>query len=169
MAEDPLARWFPGHQTHTLIIDSGLWVVYLIGLFDSRQLRNCRATKSFSDADFMLLVRIVRRFSRILATPQIVTEVSNHATKLPDPVRAQFMSFFRLMILKTVHEREVSSKAAVEDPAFSRIGITDAAIARVAALDTTVLSIDVALVDTIQRRGGDAINYNHLREALVLG
>lgn len=168
MADDPLARFLGPPGARKLLVDSGLLVVYLIGLFDVRQLRNCRATKTFSSDDFALLVEIVRRFSAIVTTPQVITEVSNHATKLPEMVRARFMAFLGRMVVDRLSESYVESKHAVADQAFPRIGITDAAIAHAASGEALVLSADLALVDTIQRRGGEAVNFNHVREAVLL-
>lgn len=168
MADDPLAHFLGRRGARKLLVDSGLLVVYLIGLFDIRQLRNCRATRTFSTADFGLLVQIIRRFAIIVTTPQVVTEVSNHATKLPDAVREQFMEFLGRVVVAQLSESYVESKDAVADRAFPRIGITDAAIAHAAAGEALVLSVDLALVGTIQRRGGEAINFNHVREAMLL-
>jgi hypothetical protein len=50
----------------------------------------------------------------------------------------------------------------VADPIFMRLGLTDAAITRVCSRGILVLTADVALHLELQRRGLDAINFNHL-------
>lgn len=100
-------------------------------------------------------------------TPQIVTEVSNHASKLPDGVRERFMVFFGHCIGNRLTERAVTSKEAVTEKEFPRIGVTDAAILS-AGREAMVLSIDLGLVVAVRNRGGAAVNFNHVREAILL-
>ena len=51
----------------------------------------------------------------------------------------------------------------VADTMFARLGLTDAAISLVCVRGILVLTADAALHLAIQHRGGDALNFNHVR------
>lgn len=80
-----------------ILVDSSLLVVYLVGLFDRRQLVNCRAIKSsFSNAEFDLLANLLACFDAVVTTPHVLTEVfkscgspaGSNASKIPGIFRA---------------------------------------------------------------------------------
>lgn len=56
-----------------------------------------------------------------------------------------------------------ASKVLVTHDVFSRLGLTDAAIATVNARGILVLTTDLDLQLALQHRGADALNFNHIR------
>ena len=57
-----------------------------------------------------------------------------------------------------------SSRAVLQDHAFSRLGLTDTAITTLGA-SVLVITDDFALYGSLAHRGIDAINFGHLRSA----
>jgi hypothetical protein len=55
------------------------------------------------------------------------------------------------------------SRVLVTHDLFSRLGLTDAAIATVCSTGTLVITTDLNLQLALQHRGADALNFNHIR------
>ncbi|MCH8838525.1 MAG: hypothetical protein IIA60_12130 [Candidatus Marinimicrobia bacterium] len=62
-----------------------------------------------------------------------------------------------------LQENYVASKLAVEEPVFSKVGLTDAAIICSARGKYLLLTDDFELSQRFEDLGGDALNFNHLR------
>ncbi|MBI3887173.1 MAG: hypothetical protein HY302_15815 [Opitutae bacterium] len=161
-APDELIR---DYRRRGVLVDANLLIVYLIGVFDVRQLVNCRATKSFSRDDFRRLESFISKFDRIITTPHVLTEVSNLAQRLPDCVAQNFMGYFgALLEHATLKEESTAANLIAASPAFPRFGLTDVAISFVAPGNYLVLTTDFALVGLLDSRGVDVVNFNHLRD-----
>lgn len=147
-----------------VLMDANLLVGFLIGNFDPRQLKNCRATKNFSEAEFALLTGLLPANVRLVTTPHVLTKVSNLAGRLPANVLVDFRDHLALFITKT---RESSRPAAqmAADVAFRRFGLTDTAMAQVAAGEFLVITDDTPLYHLLLERKVDVVNFNHLRKA----
>jgi hypothetical protein len=137
----------------------------LVGYFDPRHLIDCRAIKSsFTPGEFRLLARLIEEFTVIVATPHILTEVSNLAGRLPQELHTQFRSFFATVIPR-LSEQHVPGPNIAKAEAFVRFGITDTAITMIAPGQFVVLTEEAALFGYLQKRGVAAINFNHIRLA----
>ena len=55
------------------------------------------------------------------------------------------------------------SRVLVSDPVFERLGLTDTAISKVCSRGVLVVTADVELQLEVQRKGADALNFNHVR------
>jgi hypothetical protein len=151
------------YKRRGILVDSSLLVVYLIGLFDRRQLANCRSIKSsFTNDEFELLARIIGLFDLVVTTPHILTEVSNLAGKLPEPLHVPFRRFFAELIGRLT-EQDVPATDLSQAPHFVRFGIADTAISLVAPGKYLVLTEEVALYSLLSRNGVDVMNFSHVR------
>jgi uncharacterized protein YaiI (UPF0178 family) len=65
-------------------------------------------------------------------------------------------------------EADCPANAAVTDPHFRRLGLTDAAIMAVCRGERLLITADAPLAHTFASRGGDVINFNHLRIGVSL-
>jgi hypothetical protein len=66
-------------------------------------------------------------------------------------------------LVEQMEESYDHSRVPVTHDLFSRLGLTDAAIATVCARGVLVLTADLDLQVTLQQRGADALNFNHVR------
>ena len=146
-----------------ILIDANLLVVLLVGKLDPAHLKNCRATKSFTPDDYSLLVQGVAKFETLVTTPHILTEVSNLAGGLPEPLLGEFRAVFR-DVVKSMSEQSRPAKEIAWDAQFLRFGLTDTAITLIAPGRYLVLTVDLALCGLLQRRNVDVINFNHFRD-----
>lgn len=146
------------HRHKGALIDANLLLVYVVGQTDERLLKRNHHTKQFAD-DFPLIKRIVEHFSVIYTTPNIVTEVSNLGKNLKD-------GFFDTLatVVNNLDETYCSSKIAVADRCFRKLGLTDAGISHLAS-GCLVVTADFALYRILRNRNVKAVNFNHLRQA----
>ena len=163
-----LASLVAKYRHKGVLIDTNLLIGFLIGGWNPRHLIHCRATKSFNEQDFALLDRFLGNFQTLVTTPQILTEVSNLAGKLPKQLHAEFRARFGGLIDGLLEKYE-PSKAIASHKDFISFGLADTAISMISPGNHLVLTDEVALFNLLQKRGVDAVNFNHLRgEALLL-
>jgi hypothetical protein len=147
-----------------VLVDSNLLLLYLVGKCDPRIIVRFTRTQKYTSKDFELLSKILDRvFKTILTTPNILTEVSNLATKLSEGERQAFFAEMRTSIA-VFDEKYVSSTAASADRNYTRLGLTDAVILGLCR-GVLVLTDDLPLYSVIVSRGGDVVNFTHLRVA----
>jgi len=149
------------HRSKGVLVDSNLLVLLLVGLVNKRRIGDFKRTQNFTIKDFELLSRLINWFGRLVTTPHVLTQVSDltdlHGNDLWT-VRGRFASLVELM-----DESYDESKTLVSHPLFSRLGLSDAAIATVCARGILVLTSDVSLQLALQHQGADALNFNHVR------
>ncbi len=149
------------HRGKGALVDSNLLVLLLVGLVNKHRIQNFKRTQDFTVEDFDLLVRLIAWFGKLFATPHVMSQASDLADLRGDELR-QVRRLFR-SIVERMTESYDPSRVLVGDPIFERFGLTDAAIAKVCTRGILVVTADVELQLEIQRRGADALNFNHAR------
>jgi hypothetical protein len=92
-----------------------------------------------------------------MSSPEVSNLASLHGKEL-----TTFRLKFRLLV-DQMREFCDESQLVVGDSSFSRLGLTDAAIARISRHSMLVLTDDLDLYRTLLDRGVDAVNFNHIR------
>jgi hypothetical protein len=158
--EDLLERHIGG----AALVDSNLLLLYLVGKCDPRIIPRFTRTRKYTTKDFDLLSRILDRvFKVVLTTPNILTEVSNLATKLSDNERPAFFDEMKKHVT-VFDERYCASIGAFADRQCRRLGLTDAVLLSLCP-NVLVLTDDLPLYQVIATRGHDVINFTHVRAA----
>jgi hypothetical protein len=149
------------YKGEAVLLDANVLLLLLVGRYDVTLIHPFKRTENFPNEAFPLLVSIVVRFNRIATTPHILAEVSNLAGQLGQPVRTKF---FELLsgALTVLDEHHVPCADATAMDCFTRLGLTDAGIARVVQNRFPVLTVDVKLYLHLVARGVDAVNFNHV-------
>lgn len=151
------------HRQNGILIDANLLLLLVVGRLDRRRISTFERTSAFAIEDFKLLELIVRQFSRILSTPHVLTEVSNLATRLQEKLLLPFRDMFRQTI-ETIDERSCTAQTATANKYFHKLGLTDAAILALADRRFLLLTADANLALIAHATGGDAVNFNNLRQ-----
>ncbi len=151
------------YRRRGLLVDSNLLLTYFIGSFDLELLARFERTRAFAADDFALLGRFIKSFSKRVTTPNVLTEVSNLSSKLPDVIKMAFFATFASQIAD-YDERFTSSRKLVKSEAFPKFGLTDAGISETGLNEYLVLTDDFRLSNFLQRQGQDVVNFNHLRQ-----
>jgi hypothetical protein len=146
-----------------ILLDTSLFVLFVIGLFDRSRIATFKRTRAFGQEDFDYLIEILRGFDRIITTPNTLTEVSNLLGQFDEPeeVRAVLARELR----RLAKERYVASLPICVDQEFGRLGLTDLAIGTLARKKYPVLTVDLDLYLYLSARRPNVINFNHIRPA----
>ena len=103
-------------------------------------------------------MKLINYFETIVTTPNILTEVSNLTSQLPD---AYFQVFCESMT--TFEETYMRSKNVCKLPHFNHFRLTDSGIIDLASEKHLVLTDDLELYGYLAGNGVDAVNFNHIR------
>jgi hypothetical protein len=149
------------HRSRGALIDANLLVLHLVGKTNKHRIRDFKTGDVFGVKDFDLLEALVEYLGKLITTPHVLTEVSNLA-KLHGKELGAFRQEYKVAV-EQMDEFYDESRAVVADAAFMRLGLTDAAITMLQRRNLLVLTVDSILWDTLQQRGLDAVNFNHVR------
>ncbi len=117
----------------------------------------------FTAKDYELLLELLSRFMRVVATPMILTEVNSLANALDSRHKAAFYRVFETIVFNLTEESK-SSREIVATDSFKKIGYTDTSILLVAQQQYLVLTDDFMLSGFLAHHSIDALNFNHLRQ-----
>lgn len=122
------------HRSKGVLVDSNLLVLLLVGLVNKRRIPAFKRTQNFTIGDFETLSTLIEWFGKLVTTPHVLSQVSD-LTDLSGNELAIVRSYFRVLVEK-LEEYYDTSVALATDPIFARLGLTDAAIAKVSSRES---------------------------------
>jgi hypothetical protein len=143
-----------------LAFDSNLLLLFTVGSFEPRVLKTFKRLSMFTHRD-LVAVQAVAMNRRLIATPHILTEVSNLANSLPEVLRKGFLTYLAANIHK-FSERFSSTQELCNDHSFTLFGLTDAAICSLAT-EVIVVTEDARLRAYMHRRGLFVLSLEDIR------
>lgn len=145
-------------------IDSNLLVLFVAGREDPALIARHRRLEGYSIGDYVLLLQMVDKVDQVLVTPNTLTETSNLLSQHREPERSRLLWRLRAVIQDS-REITVSSAVAADNPAFARLGLTDAALLEVATADTPLVTMDFNLYWQVSAAKGAeaAVNFTAYR------
>jgi len=148
-----------------ILLDSNLLVLLYVGRVAPELVTEFKRTRNqgFTNLEFSLLETIVSRFERVITTPHILTETSNFVCQLNGESREKALQLVTASV-PSFKERRPEAKNLVKTRAFHDFGLTDSAVLDLPPKKYLVLSVDVALVVALQKKGVDAINFTYFRQ-----
>jgi len=118
--------------------------------------------------DFENLAAIFDRLGEPVLCPQVLAETSNLITYRVPPGDDRRWRRSLALVIERHAERAIESRRAITDPAYDRLGLTDAVLIMLATDPALhLLSDDLGLCLEAARRGLRAINYNHIRDGAL--
>ena len=157
-------RFAPGLPS-TLLIDTNLLLVLLVGDQDRLQVPRFKRTSRFTPEDYDLLAEFVGMFRELVITPNVLTEISNLAGQLAEPLRPKI--FDRLgEFAAQAGERYVPSSEVAEEHDFPRFGLTDLSVVVAARERFAVLTDDLGLYLRLLEDEVHVVNFNYLRTTM---
>ncbi len=149
------------HRSLGVFFDTNLLLVVAVGRWNRSQISSYKRTRAFNEREYAFLDALFRRVPTRFTSPNILTELDNLSRQLPERSHAEIG-----MVVHAVAEDMVE----VYDPSLphlggkdhARVGLTDALLLN-AAKRSMVVTDDYRLALLIESRGGDAVNFNHLR------
>jgi len=149
------------HRSKGVLVDTNLLVLLLVGLVNNRRIVDFKRTQNFTIEDFDMLSQLIAWFGKLITTPHVLSQV-NDLTDLPGKDLKTIRGLFS-NLAEQMEESYDPSRSLVADPLFPRLGLTDSAIATVCSREILALTTDLDLQVALQRRGADALNFNHVR------
>lgn len=110
-----------------VLIDANLLLMYLLGSYDLAAMRAFKRTQQYSREDWQMMERLTRRFKKMVTTPNVITEVSNLAGQLGEPIKTRFFSQMAKGVERLTEEYCPSLDACLHQY-FAKCGVTDCAI-----------------------------------------
>lgn len=145
-------------------IDSNLLLLLVVGMTNREYVSKHKRLREFTLEDYDLLQDQLAVATDIIVTPNTLTETSNLIDHIADPARSQIYSKFRDLLrlpeAKEIHVTGISASERIELP---RLGLTDCALLEVCDAGTPLITVDLKLFLAAIGKGGQALNFNHLR------
>lgn len=163
LSEHPLLS---EHAGKPAILDANLLILYWCSQFNPALVKTFKRLKRFDPNDVMLLSEILRTFGSLSTTPHVLTETSNLANSLQYWIKSEWSAFFSKQI-QIIPEIYTPASEIATDRTAINFGITDAALVRLAS-EYVVLTVDWPLTNLLESRGKNIVNFNHIREAVLL-
>lgn len=168
MAKSFLLRTMLPAALTKILLDTNLLVLLIVGRTDRSLILKHKKTRTFEEADYDLLVGILSSYNAIAVTPHILAEASSLVSLIGEPA----LSSVRLTFSNLIQGQEeiyLASRDSTKHPAFIRLGLTDVSILQVIRSDIPLLTTDVGLYLEASKTNPLAMNFNHLRQARLLG
>ena len=142
------------------MVDTNLFLLHLIGCYDSRKLGKFRATQKYDISVFELLEQLVALFSRIYTTTYVLTEVDNLSRQV-EKTEWGLIGERLATIVDDLHEERSVSNVLFHHEAHPMVGITDCSIIELATRGVLVVTDDLQLTIQLERRRLGVINLSH--------
>jgi hypothetical protein len=145
-------------------LDSHLLLLLVVGSISPDLILKHRRLQNYRIEDFRLLREMLSDTSKLLVTPNTLTETSNLAGYIGEPARSRIYRGLALLVDATeTEEQYVPSRRVVAAREFMRVGLTDAVLLDIATEQHTLLTADLDLYLAATNRGLKAENFNHRR------
>jgi hypothetical protein len=143
-----------------IVLDSNLLLLLLIGSYDIEMIEWFKRVSDFTADDFNLLQSVLEGKS-LVATPHILTEVSNLANSLGEPLKTNWLLYYGKWIARIAEDQFPASELAAQ-PEFSLFGLTDAALCKLCS-DAIVITADYRLSGYLRKREALVVSFDELR------
>ncbi|MDJ0554938.1 MAG: PIN domain-containing protein [Microcoleaceae cyanobacterium MO_207.B10] len=159
---DYIRKLFGKYKRKGVIVDTNILLLLFVGSVNKKRISKFNRTEQFSPKDYDFLVEIISYFSKIVVTPNILTEVSNFINQLTEPERSQCLEFLAKALTQW-DEFYVESSTATQVEKFTKYGLTDSGIISLAKEKYLVLTDDFKLANYLEKIEIDTVNFNHIR------
>jgi len=150
------------YKKDRLIVDSNLVILLLIGNFDRNKILKFKRTNMFVAEDYDLLVSIIRKFSEIIVTPNIFTEVCNLCNKYNAENDYKLYAYLT-QIVNNFNESYIATKSITNLDTFGKLGVSDSTIFELCSRGGLLITDDFPLYNYLNSKKYPAINFHHLR------
>ena len=151
-------------SAEAVVVDANLLVLLVVGLASESYITRHKRLKAYSVADYRLLLALISAHSRMIVTPNAVTETSNLVRNIAEPACTHILQVLGVL-LEEVEERYIASRDAARHQDFRRLGITDAALLNDSLQSAVLLTSDLDLYLAAARAGQKVVNFTHHIEA----
>ena len=148
-----------------VILDTNLLLLWLVARTDPTLLQQFKRVQAFTYQDIELLREILKPYREFVTTPHILSETSNFIDQAPTWRRVALVDELKQFIRNGV-EVYGAATTLIERDEFNALGLADTGMAQLSA-EAMVITVDYRLAGKIEAMGGNALNFNHYRSALM--
>ncbi|MBX9900350.1 MAG: hypothetical protein K2Y28_06150 [Burkholderiaceae bacterium] len=168
---DQLGVFVARHRNRGILLDTNILLLFISARYQPSMIGNKRL-QAYTGEDGDLLIQFVQRFGRILTTQHVLAETNNLTRqivkgRLHESLSDEMHPLFCLNLPTSFEQCTIDGKN-IDRRLFGRLGLTDSALASVVQTNQLLLTADLDLYTAVVSDGGDAINFNHMREAAGL-
>lgn len=153
--------------TRGVLFDTNIFLAYLVGCWDIRQVNRFPRISDYDEDDIRLLQSLILTIGEITITPGVLTEVCNLSDKLNRQYDYGFFQIVRELSERAIDRRKESSLVC-NNPSFLRLGFADAGIIECSTSGSLVVTDDLDCYREGLRQNGLIININHVRSSTWL-
>jgi rRNA-processing protein FCF1 len=156
------------HRTGTkIVVDANLLLLLLIGTVNKDYIEKFKRTSMYTKNDYNLLVEILKNYSKIITTPNILTEVNNFTKQAQKPNKNDvIVCFSKWLSSGFIEEEFIESRVVCNDQSFFYLGLTDTSIIKLSKERLGVITKDKHLFLELDRRQIPVINFSDYMERL---
>lgn len=149
-----------------IVLDTHLLLLFVVGALNRGYIaKHKRLHPAYRVDDFTILTKVLADSTKVVVTPNTLTEVSNLAAQINEPARTQIRFALRAFVSEAaVEERYVASELACRHHAFSRLGLTNSVMLNLRQRGSRLITADLQLYLAVLKDGFDAVNFTYLRE-----
>lgn len=150
------------YKSNELVLDSNLLILFLVGSFNKDIIEKFKRTNKYVRNDFTVLVKFISFFQRIIATPNILTEVCNLCLSYNISSKNKLYPVFHTLISE-LNESYIPTKEVSSLPSFPFLGVSDTAIIKLCEKGHLLLTDDFELYAFMSKNDMPVVNFNHIR------
>lgn len=151
-----------------VLIDTNLLAVVVVGSVCPDLFEKHKRLRAYLPEDYTAISNLLSTFDSVLVCPHVLAETSN-IIRLTNETHAGLFGQALLALSSLLDERHLTLTDAAARPEYGRLGLTDAVLLTLASQGACLLSDDLDLYLAAAYAGYDAINYSHVRDALLRG
>ena len=159
---DYISQLIEGYKRRGILIDTNILLLWCVGTVNRQRISKFNRTEKFLPEDYDTLLRVLAYFSKIVTTPQILTEVNSLVNQLGEPERSQCLQVLAEQ-MTLLDEFYIASATIGKATNFTKFGLTDCGIVELSRDKFLVLTDDFKLANYLAVTEIDALNFNHVR------
>jgi hypothetical protein len=149
----------------SIIVDTNLFVLFVIGFTDKDLIKKHKRTRTFEVEDYDILIKLLSFYDDIIVTPHILTEVGNLISQSYERVALRTCLS---KLLKIQKESYTPSSEVVDHNLYIRLGLTDCAILRLIEGGVDLITTDLDLYLEALKHNPNVINFSHIQQGRLL-
>ena len=152
---------------NSVLIDTNLLVLLIVGATDKSLIDRHRRTKEFMTRDFDELCGLLDDFDEFWITSHCLAETSN-LLKHTNDRRVRGLLSTLATFCSQARESHLPKDQVLTDRNYPRLGVADTGFVQKSKRVNLSITVDVQLYEAISRLGRNVVNFNHVRAAYLI-
>ena len=151
----------------SVLIDTNLLVLLIVGATDKKLIEEHRRTKAFVTRDYDELCGLLEGFDEFWITSHCLAETSNLLKHTGKKSTRSLLTTLAMFCSRT-RESYLAKDLVFADDHYLRLGVADTGFIQKSKRVNCSITMDVELYESISRLGRRVVNFNHVRAAYLI-